>query len=51
MPNLIFLIIIFFRQVPDQHSGTIAMIAALLISVGVTTGFQFTKIFEIIVKF
>lgn len=36
-------------QVPEQFAGSIAMVAAFLITVGVTTGLQFTKVFELIV--
>jgi equilibrative nucleoside transporter 1/2/3 len=36
-------------QVPSEHSGSAAMIAALVLTIGVTTGLQFSKIFEFIV--
>ena len=37
------------RQVAPEHSGYASMIAALMITIGVITGLQFTKILELIV--
>ena len=39
-----------YRQVADEHAGSAGMIAALTLTIGVTTGLQFSKLFGVIVS-
>jgi len=43
------LLMMYTPSIVPEHSGSTAMIAALVLTIGVTTGLQFSKIFELIV--
>jgi len=49
LKNILIPFHLFLSQVAAEHSGSAAMIAALVLTIGVTTGLQFSKLLEFIV--